>query len=403
MSMILCLCLIAAGVPIGTGLAHAEAPAVGCEMYSTNANPIYAKNDDDVMLNILSAENVTVSAVTISDRAALKRTGTSEWVADGDFLWQQGYLSFEVSYTYMDETGKEIESTQNALTSGIAVLLDKEAPENTPPTIKAESSEAIRVTANADGLKGDVAPAHEYSFILYEEDGKIVDRAYGYSNREYLFEELKANTRYKASTKIRDAAGNIENFSGLTFIRTLSADPLSLLVDEKTNTSLTYVIDISNQTEGTENKVILKNGGEVVSETAFGHDTCGTFGGLLEGTEYQIETITRNSEEVENPPHLFWTGTTKHLPRGKIVFPNEDEYLKDGQAFILEGTYEDADGDDVAIEASMGEIAGNMNVASTTWSAIWNLDGLPEGIQPGVSVSLSDSGNTEKTILNWTN
>ncbi|HKL11103.1 MAG TPA: S-layer homology domain-containing protein, partial [Clostridia bacterium] len=188
---------------------------------------------------------------------------------------------------------------------------------------------------------------------------------------------------------------------GLTFMRTLSADPLSLSVSERTNTSLSYVIDSSNQTDGTDNKVILSNDGKLVSETAFGRDKFGKFDGLSEGTEYQIQTITRNSDAVENDPHLFWGGTTKHMPKGEIVFPNEDIYLKDGQTFTLEGTYEDDDGDDVAIEASIGGIAGDVNVGSTTWSAIWNLDGLPEGIQSGISVSLSDSGGREKTVINW--
>ena len=404
-SLILCLCLASVGVALETGRSYAEEQAVECEMYSTNANPIYANKSDNVILNILSADNVTVSAVTISEWAARKRTGTNEWEVDGDYLWRQGYLSFEISYSYMDESGNEVEDTQNILTSGTAVLFDAIAPVNIAPTMHAESSDVIRVDANATGLDGCVAPAHEYgyTFILYGETGNIVDSRYGYTDREFLFEGLQADTRYKASTKIKDAAGNVGNFSGLTFIRTMSADPLSLSITNRTNTSLSYVIDSSNQTDGTENKVILLKDGVVVSETAFGHDACGMFDGLSEGGQYQIQTITRNSDSVENAPHLFWTGTTKHLPEGEIVFPNEDAYLKDGQAFILKGTYEDDDGDDVAIVAHMGETAGEVNVGSTTWSAVWNMDGLPEGSQPGVSVSVSDCGGSEKTVLNWSN
>jgi len=393
------------GVAFETGFSCAEEQAVECEMYSTNANPIYANQSDKVILNIFSADNVTVSAVTISEWAARKRTGTSEWEVDGNCLWPDGYLSFEISYTYTNETGNEINGTQDTLTSGIAVLLDKEAPVNIAPTMQAERSDAIRVTANVKELEGCVAPAHEYgySFILYGEAGNPVDSLYGYTKNECLFEGLKGNTRYKASTRIRDAAGNAGNFSGLTFIRTLSADPLSLSVSERTNTSLSYVMDSSNQTEGTENKVILTNAGGVVSETAFGQDTSGTFDGLSEGGKYQIKTITRNSDSVENAPHLFWTGTTKHLPSGAIVLPKGDIFLKDGEVFTMEGTYEDADGDDVAITAHMGETAGKVNVGTTTWSAVWSMDGFPEGLQPGISVSLSDSGGTGETVLNWTN
>jgi len=404
-SMVLCLCLIAAGIPFGMVCAHAEEPAIGCEMYSTNANPIYANKSDKVILNIFSAENVTVSAVTISGWEALKRIGTNEWEVGGDYLWKPEYLPFEISYSFTDETGNVVQGIQNTLTSGTAVLFDAAAPVNIAPDVQAEDSNAIRVAANATGLEGDVAPPHEYgyTFILYDETGIYVDSRYGYTDREYLFEGLQANTRYKASTKIRDAAGNVGNFSGLTFMRTLSADPLSLSVSERTNTSLSYVIDSSNQTDGTDNKVILSNAGGLVSETAFSQKTSGAFEGLAEGGQYQVQSITRNSDSVESASHLFWTGTTKHMPEGEIVFPNEDAYLKDGQAFILSGTYSDEDGDDVSITALIGEVEGTVDAGRTTWSAVWDLSGLPEGIQPGVSVALSDSGGTEKTVLNWTN
>ncbi|MBK5252298.1 MAG: hypothetical protein JJE29_06670, partial [Peptostreptococcaceae bacterium] len=176
LSLILCICLIFAGVSIGNYSAYAAEPYIGCEMYSSNANPIYAKWEDYIYIDVQTTGSVNVSAVTIGAFKATNLRNTTKWRIETNNMSDGGYLDFEVAYSYVDESGNIIETTTNELTSGVAVLYDRTAPDNNYPTMKVEGADSISVTANASGLEGCVAPAHikGYNFKLFSAIGTSI-------------------------------------------------------------------------------------------------------------------------------------------------------------------------------------------------------------------------------------
>ena len=396
---VLCVAMVLGVWPPGVVLSWAEEEDLTCRMHSNNPyDSRYAAYQDTITLEGTAGPGVEITAVTLGGLTATFVQSEGIWSASvrGDGRIPQGTVAFSVAY---EKNGQA--SVCETLTTGPAVILDMIAPQDAEPFAESPSPTAILVTANILGLEGDVAPIHPVGYKYDIKDSR--HETFWVSSDTYLFIGLEPNTSYYVKNRARDAAGNEnKDYHCVNSLCTRAADPESIRMTDRTDASLAWELTNSEQNTPPENRLILKDSeGNLVSETGFSTDLSGAFSDLTPGTNYELWSVTRNQEGVENAPRLYWSGATRQPPTGAVTAPLEDVWLRPGEGLDISGTWTDADGDAPFLQAFLGDLPGETELGETTWSAFWPGESLPEGLQGEILVKLSDDGGGTPSSLPW--